>query len=67
MKISLEKIADIIDTAIWADNVYEFTAEVIADAKIEEAVDKCVKGLIGFSKNQGNSVLKDVAEAVDDE
>lgn len=65
MKTSLY---DIIEAAIWADNVYEFTADVITDAKIDEAIDKCVNGLIGFSENQANAVLKDdAAEAVDDE
>ena len=74
MKTSLENIAAIIAAAIWADGVYdpaeEITVEEIAEAleldeaKFKEAVNKCVKGLNGLSKNQANAVLKDAAEAV---
>ena len=37
------------------------------EATFKEAVTKCVKGLNGLSENQTNAVLKDAAEAVDDE
>ena len=77
MKTSIENIAAIIAAAIWADGVYdpaeEITVEEIAEAleldeaKFKAAVNKCVKGLNGLSENQANAVLKDAAEAVEDE
>lgn len=77
MKTSIENIAAVIAAAIWADGVYdpaeEVTVEEIAEAlELDEkafkaAVDKQVKALEKMSDNQANAVLKDAAEAVDDE
>ena len=77
MKTSIENIAAVIATAIWADGVYdpaeEITVEEIAEAlELDEkafkaAVDKHVKALEKMSDNQANAALKDAAEAVDDE
>ena len=77
MKTSIENIAAVVATAIWADGVYDpaekITVEEIAEAlELDEkafkaAVDKQVKALEKMSENQANAALKDAAEAVDDE
>lgn len=77
MKTSIENVAKIIASAIWADGVFDeaekVTVEEIAEAlELDEqaffaAVNKEVTALEGMSDNMANAVLQDAAEAVDDE
>jgi len=77
MKTSIENIATIIASAIWADGVYDeaekVTVDEIADAleldakAFHTAVDKQIKALDKTTENMTTAILRDAAEAVEDE
>jgi len=77
MKSKIENIATIIASAIWADGVYDeaekITLNEIAEAleldkvAFAKAVEKQGKLLEAMSDNQATAMLKDAAEAIDDE
>jgi len=77
MKSKIENIATIIASAIWADGVYDeaekITLNEIAEAleldkvAFAKAVEKQGKLMEAMSDNQATAMLKDAAEAIDDE
>lgn len=77
MKTSIESIAKIIASAIWADGVFDeaekVTVEEIAEAlelnvaEFANAVNEAVAQIENMSGNMATAVLQDAAEEVDDE